>query len=457
MNTILRSALITLTLVLTLPACKKLIKIDAPVGQVISTEVFKTDSSALSAVLGIYSDMMVISGSYSSCYTTFYPGLSANELRFFTPGVIDEVANCTIGIGTHSVLNSVFWNPVYKHIYAANLCYEKLNESLINPYLRDALTGEVLFIRAFCYFNLVNLFGDVPLITSTDYRINTVLPRTSVQLVYDQMINDLMNAVEKLPETYTGSNRVRPTKWAASALLSRVMLYQQRWQQAADAATKVISQNLFALTPLTGVFLKNSTEAIFQLMPVNQVWNTWEAKEMLPASANETPKYLLTERLLNAFETGDNRRISWVGTRVFNGNTVYYPAKYKVYGNSAPITEFYMVLRLAEQYLIRAEARAHLADINGGLADLNVIRRRAGLTDASATNKDHLLQLIERERQSELFAEWGHRWFDLKRTNRINAVMSAIHPASWSENDALYPIPFNQLDFNPYLTQNPGY
>jgi hypothetical protein len=115
-----------------------------------------------------------------------------------------------------------------------------------------------------------------------------------------------------------------------------------------------------------------------------------------------------------------------------------------------------MMLRLAEQYLIRAEARAQLENIPGAQEDLNAIRSRAGLPDTDADDKASLLLAIERERQAELFAEGGHRWLDLKRTNRADAVLGPLK-ADWQTPDALFPIPDAERQLNPNLTQNDGY
>ncbi|MBC7851372.1 MAG: RagB/SusD family nutrient uptake outer membrane protein, partial [Chitinophagaceae bacterium] len=110
----------------------------------------------------------------------------------------------------------------------------------------------------------------------------------------------------------------------------------------------------------------------------------------------------------------------------------------------------------AEQYLIRAEARAKLNDLTGAISDLNTIRNRAGLANTIAVSQQNILNAIAEERRTELFGEWGHRWFDLKRTGKINEVMNALK-ANWKATDALWPIPIDQLKANPALVQNPGY
>ena len=116
-----------------------------------------------------------------------------------------------------------------------------------------------------------------------------------------------------------------------------------------------------------------------------------------------------------------------------------------------------MVLRLAEQYLIRAEARAQQNNISGAQSDVNVIRNRAGLANTTATTQGTLLSAIEHERQIELFAEWGHRWMDLKRTNRADAILGPLKSSNWQSSDVLFPIPLTQIQNDPNFTQNSGY
>jgi hypothetical protein len=167
------------------------------------------------------------------------------------------------------------------------------------------------------------------------------------------------------------------------------------------------------------------------------------------------PNYPLTSFLIGAFETGDQRFQKWVGVSVVGSQTFYYPYKYK--NKYAPPTiEDYMVLRLGEQYLIRAEAAAQLGNTGPALADLNQVRQRAGLTGSTAVTKDEILTAIMHERQTELFTEWGNRWLDLKRTGLASTVLGA-EKMGWNATDTLYPVPNTQRQLNYLLTQNPGY
>ncbi|MEO6509294.1 MAG: RagB/SusD family nutrient uptake outer membrane protein, partial [Patescibacteria group bacterium] len=255
-----------------------------------------------------------------------------------------------------------------------------------------------------------------------------------------------------------GNEKVRPNKWTASALLARVYLYKEEWQKADAEANAVINSGMYSMTSnLNNVFLKNSTEAIWQLQPVNVAWNTWEGKDVLFATGSTPPTYYISNVLLNSFEPADARKTSWIGSRNYLGQQFFYPYKYKVYGNNAPVTEYYMVFRLGEQFLIRAEARMMQDNLMGAESDINTIRTRAGLANITFSNKAAAIIAIENERRHELFAEWGHRWFDLKRTNRADGVIGALKPATWQSTDELWPIPISQINANPFLTQNPGY
>ncbi len=123
----------------------------------------------------------------------------------------------------------------------------------------------------------------------------------------------------------------------------------------------------------------------------------------------------LSGNLLNSFEADDKRLENWIGHVSVNGTEYSFPYKYKIGAVEAPTSEYIMVLRLGEQYLIRAEARAHLNKISDSQSDINVIRKRAGLSFITENDMEALLNVIDHERQVELFTEWGHRWFGHKK------------------------------------------
>lgn len=443
---------------LILNSCKKFMEIDNPTDQLNSDLVFADSSTAVSAVTGIYSEMLTGRNLFSNSATTLYSGLSADELYFYTPGIRDEFSNNQITQASHSTIDNAFWKPVYKNIYAANLAVEKLAASQeLSISLKNQLTGEAKFIRAFCYFHLVNLFGEVPLITSSKYQDAAICARAATADVYSQIIKDLNDAKILLSPQYVSTERIRPNKWTAVALLSRCYLYINRWQEAETEATSVIASGDYTLeSNLNDVFLKNNTEAIWQLVPVRPGANTYEALEILPLSNFSIPTYLVTSTLRNSFEKGDNRKTAWIKSRVFNNDTVYFPYKYKI-SNSPNLNEYYTVFRLAEQYLIRAEAEVNQNKLMEGQTDINIIRNRAGLSNIATNNSQLLKQALEKERRIELFSEWGHRWYDLKRTGRANDLLSVLKGETWQPTDILWPIPQQEINLNPSLTQNPGY
>jgi hypothetical protein len=291
---------------------------------------------------------------------------------------------------------------------------------------------------------------------NTNYKSNAVLSRTPLAAVYTQIIADLTEAASLLKSTYLTTDRTRPNAFTARALLARAYLYNQNWSAAEEEASKIIAAGIYSLVPNpNNVFLVASTETIWQLNSAGLSYNTYEGSQYIPSSATVIPNYAATDFLLNAFEPGDARKTAWLKSNVVGGKTYYYPAKYKVRTGTA-ITENPIYFRLAEIYLVRAEARLNQNNLQGAKDDINLVRNRAGLTPTTAATPAALASAIEHERQVEYFAEWGHRWFDLRRWGRVDAVLGA-EKTGWQPTDALYPIPVSEIQLNPSLTQNPGY
>ena len=439
-------------------SCKKFIEVEDPNDQLNSDAVFSDSSTATSSITGIYSEMLTNRNLFSNSAITLYGGMSADELYYYTPDLKDEFTKNEITQVNHVNIDNSFWKPAYKYISAANLAIEKLSQSqFLSNSLKNQLTGEAKFLRAFCYFHLVNLFGDIPLITSTKYQNAATAPRAPITEIYSQIINDLNEAKTLLGAQYVSTEKVRPNKWTAAALLARCYLYTDHWLEAESEANAIITSGQYSLeTDLNNVFLNSSTEAIWQLMPVRPGFNTYEGLEILPTSPFSLPTYLVTSGLRNSFENGDKRKSSWINSRVYSSDTLYFPYKYKV-PNGTTLTEYYVVFRLAEQYLIRAEAELNQNKIPDAQADINIIRTRAGLGNTLANDLPSLKLAIEQERRTEFFCEWAHRWYDLKRTGRANDILAPLKGATWQSTDVLWPIPQQEINLNPSLTQNPGY
>lgn len=470
-NNIIKSVIARLNMVilgisiLSSYSCEDFVTVDPPTAEISMDNVFNKEETATAATLGMYSSMCGLSSFAASGglrSVTTLAGFSADEFHSNSTSNAQFAENRLEPSNTY-VLS--VWSTAYNLIYTTNTVIEGVSASVELPNaVRQQLLGEAKFVRAFAYFYLVNLFGDVPLIVSTDYKINSMATRSSVDVVYEQIITDLLEAKDLMSIEYMGpentptQERFRPNSLTVSALLARAYLYRKEWVNAEAHASAVIQSEKYSLVGDLGqVFLANSTEAIWQLNHYGAATNSIEGIYYLSTSGS--PNQVLSPELVDGFESGDNRRIHWVNSRMSGDNTIYYPFKYKVRSNTTK-TEHSVFFRLSEQYLIRAEARAQQGKLIGAesaVSDLNTIRNRAGLDNTPYTAKEDILEAILAERRVELFTEWGHRWFDLIRYGKASEVLGALK-TDWTSEDTLYPIPENELRNNPHLApQNPGY
>jgi starch-binding outer membrane protein, SusD/RagB family len=468
------------TMIISCCSCKKQLIVDAPINTKNEVVIFQTDGTAATALAGIY---ITMSGRdlWSLC---LYPELSADELTPFAGLSKIPIVNAyyTNKLTSTNIENFDYWSILYPVIYKINAAIQGLDKSTtLTPSVKQQLMAEAIFLRAYCYFYLVNLYGKVPLILTTDYEVNRLMTRADTSDIWSQIISDLKIAKQNLSDNYLNGTvsqpsdeRLRPTKWAANALLARVYLYTKDYVNAEINATTVIDNTeLFNLPALNDVFLNTSKEAIWQLQPVNPGENTLIGKTFIvpPTGFTADHPVHLSQWLTDEFESGDARKDNWTNSITVNGSEYLFPFKYKINEPNLPVTEYTMMLRLAELYLIRAEVRIMQNNIADGIADLNKLRLRARgeatvqvpdpLPALSLTlNKEQALAAVAHERQLELFTEWGDRWLDLKRTGKVEEVMSVITPlkgGQWNNNWAYYPIPLPDIQKNPNLEQNAGY
>lgn len=443
------------SLILLTTGCAKFVDVAPPKNEVAGNLAFADDQTAEATVVGLYANMNSFNYQFANVLGNILVDMSADEIYYAASfASFDEFKNNQLT--TSNTYVSMLWSQPYALIYQANSCIAGLrNNAVLTPAVRDQLLGEALFVRSFCYFYLINYFGDVPLLLTTDYQVNNKFPRTDKEVVYDTLEADLNRAIDLMPLDYAGGiDRIRPNKATAQALAARVSLYRGQWANASSLATAIIDDGEYTLeTDLNKVFLTSSQEAIWQLQSISPGRNTFEGNTMIPISV---PAYRLYPELISSFEAGDKRLADWTGKYTSGTSTAYYPLKYKV-RVSTEVTENSMVFRLAEQYLIRAEARARQGQLEGAIQDLDMLRQRAGLKDLPAgLDKTKTLAAVAQERRVELFTEWGHRWMDLKRTGLAHAVLQPLKP-DWQDSDTLYPIPLDAISTNSTLTQNPGY
>jgi starch-binding outer membrane protein, SusD/RagB family len=375
-----------------------------------------------------------------------YPDLYADNLDFTGTFQTDrEVAQRNISTSNGQILGT--WGSSYNAINRANNLLDAIPRvTELTAAQASRYRGEALFIRALVYFDLVRHFGGVPLVLEPSRGVgeSALVSRASQQETYARVVQDLEEAVPLLP---TGRVPGRATRDAANALLARVYLETGNNAQARDKATAVINSGNYSLVSnYRSIFTtKNSQEAIFELQFSINNTNSL-AFWYYPASLGGRLGFAPTAELYNYYEAGDARRDASIGI----AGTQRHGIKYNRIATS---DDNVRILRLAEMYLIRAEANARLgADPAAVRADLNVVRARAGLAalPTTLTSQQDLLAAILRERRVE-FAFEGHRFFDLRRFGIATQVLSI--PAE----RLLWPIPQADIDVNENLTQNPGY
>ncbi|MBK7174114.1 MAG: RagB/SusD family nutrient uptake outer membrane protein [Bacteroidales bacterium] len=312
-------------------------------------------------------------------------------------------------------------------------------------------SGELYFLRALCYFRLLNHFGGVPVKTEPTLDLSNIdQAKNSVDAVYNQILIDLSIAESDLPET---SSLGRANKFSAKALLAKVYLTHYHYSndansavQAIARATDVIASEKYSLaTSYADLFNgANSSESVFEVVYDAQNFNRL-AQYFYPRSLTGRYEIAPSNPIISSYETGDNR---FDVSIAYDSENKVYATKYNEVASGA---DRVYVFRLAEMHMIRAEALAYSAgDITIIQDDINAIRQRAGLQSTEASNYDQLKAAIAQEKRIE-FAFEGHRWDDIVRTKTASTLLG-IDPKYY-----LFPIPLSEMQTNKLMKQNDGY
>jgi hypothetical protein len=436
--------------VLSLASCSKFLE-ENP-NNAIPTDVAITNAgTARAAIIGAYDGLQ---GYYAANYPTLGTITADNVIYFGTLSQylqLDQNA-----IPTDNVTTVATYQGIYRTINSANsviAAVPGVNDPLLTQEEKNKILGEAYFLRAIGYFDLGRGWGGVQLQLKPTANVNDAkgIKRSTLDQTYDQVLADLIEAEKLLPEDATTRNRAQ--KSTARALRARLHLYRKQWGEAEQYASQVIGNTakyeLIAYKSFfTAPFL--SRESVFELTfsanDRNTYWNLW-----YPSSAGGQytlkPSGILVTKLNNP-AIGGSRNSVIAGS----GDNVYGV----LYNTSATSTDPAYLIRLAELYLIRAEARAQqnkLTGTGGAIADLNAVRARAGVGATTALTKEEVLLAIEEENNVE-FAFEAHRWFDLVRTERAGAVLGLTNRNFW-----LFPLPYSDVLSDPDLEgkNNPGY
>ena len=438
-------------------SCKKFLDVQ-PELQVDQSEAIINAGTAATAVNGLYNTL-----ANSNYYGSNFPALSylsAGDIQW--TGSQSDPSEITkhLTSATNGYVQSA-WTAIYKTISSANYIIAnvpKVNDPLFTTATRNQYLGEAYFIRALAYFDLARGWGGVQLILNptnspTD---NTGIPRSSLADTYAQVLKDL-NAAE--PLVPTAANKNRATQKTVWALKARFYLYTKQWALAEQYATQVINdnQNYALVTPYSAFFANNAVatnESVFELAYTSSNTNNhsnWWLPPALGGRREWAPSDALVA-LLNNPAIGGNRN-ALIAQTAPPGNLWYG----KLYYRTPVGTDPAYVIRVAELYFIRSEARAqqgNLTGANSALSDLNAVRSRAGVVPSTASTLNDLLLALEKERQVEFPFE-ADRWFNLVRTDRAQTVLSLPDKHLY-----LFPIPYNETLVDPQLAganRNPGY
>ena len=484
---------VLLTVVLSaglLSSCSKFLE-ENPKGLVATSNYYKTAEDAISAVNSIYAYLNSTStGSTAGVYHSSFwvaMGLCSDELinqQPFTPD-LDQ-----FGAFTYDPENNTLeeiWRMHYKAITIANIAIARIPGIEMNETLKARLLGEARFLRGLLYFNMVRMFGSIPLVLQ---ETEPLTPEPApVEDIYAQVLDDL-EAAEALPESYEpGQGRGRATSGAALAIEAKVYLTLGNWEKASDKALAVINSKQYELwDDFADVFKLSSRggkEAIFSVGFGDAGGKIifWEAGQflvrLLPKELSEEGVQnaqgwqVPTQQLYDSYEIDDHRRAVTFITEIHkqDGSTQiirpyiqkYWDRAAEPKGNAS--SNDFPVIRYADVLLMYAEARNELNDPDEAHKYINMVRKRArfdgsvyrdAVADYEDLSKEAFRAAVLKERRLEFVAE-GQRWFDLVRTHTLEQLVPLAKPGvTPAAKHYLFPIPQDEREVNTNLGQN-GY
>ncbi|MBI9037967.1 MAG: RagB/SusD family nutrient uptake outer membrane protein [Bacteroidales bacterium] len=437
--------LVLLSGVLVFVSCQKVL--DPEPEMVLSDQIALTTTVGIqSAVIGCYHKMQ--SGDLYGGNVWAGGEMLANNVKKSGEGniVFEETQLLEKNMSDENRIVTSLWSNSFSLIHSVNSIIKAVPE-VTDPDIekeKDRLIGEAKFIRGMMYFDMIRYYGNpndgngVPLLTEP-LTIFDQPARATTEAVYQQVIADLTDAANLLPE----NNNDRATKWAAKAILSRVYFYKKEYQNAADIATEVINSGKFALVdsmPLNYAEGSPSEEVIFAMMSTltDASCGTLNGYFRQAQGAKFSPSNTLAKIFLFSGGMDDKRY-----TQLFKiVSDKLFCAKFDQRYMNVPI------IRLAELYLTRGESIFNGATVSGitALGDINIIRLRAGLTPLETLNSTSIYY----ERTKELALE-GDNFFNQKRLEKDKI---SDYELPWNNRKLLYLIPKSELEVNPNLVQN---
>jgi len=457
-NNITIRIFILLIVGISLSACENKLLDFPPQTQIEDGDIIISQSSADKALIGVYSALRGISGTAILTYETAADNVVLNSLRTVVIPTLKADGGVTGGADR---TNGGGYGAYYTLINRANhviTAVENLENSLFTTNNKNRILAEAYTLRAFAYFDLARTYGNVPIILIPSTATNQIGIKKSPKVdVIKQVESDLNNAETKLTGTTWNTNKGRVSIWAVYAFKARLYLYQERWAEAETYASKLIANTDLKLTTLVAgsnwYETRFSTEGIFEAAcstteanPVRSNFATAAEGGLGDFIVNPDFAVLLNDPLKGGkrsiYQKYDTSLAAWL---------------IRIYNKSDKSSSVFL-FRLAEQYLIRAEARLKKSspDISGAISDINVIKTRAGVPTIalpSTLTVNDLLLVAEDENRYE-FAFEGHRYPDIIRTGRADEVFGALNPVYLDPRYWVVPIPTSELKNDPDLEQN---
>ncbi len=477
---------IQLVLLLFLFACNKKELDLYPRTSLTGANSYKTETQLTQAVNDVYRQMRVMYNAQG--IADLFGELRSDNtyIKIAAAGGTNSIDVSNFTLRTDNPLIANAWANCYNAIFICNNAIEQLENTTVvfqQPEVKERLKAEAIFVRSLIYFNMVRAWGDVPLVLkvitpeqSYDYI------RESKDVIYKQIIADLIYCKKIVPEKYTGANIGRITRYGSTGVLAKIYLTLGENANAEKELREIVNSGLYSLDANANGIIntddylfnfqantKNSKESVLEvqyLAGVNaansnhqEAYSPWHFAFHLPGSTENllgsgfnTP----TDDITNEFETTDPRKAASINPGFINLSTnqfVDYPWTPKF---NDPIWrtpgQNFEIIRYADVLLMLSEA-------TNDPAYLNMVRARVGLPGFGQAGfpaqYNTLAKAIEHERRVELAFEF-HRFFDLVRTGRAIEVMQA-KGYKITQNNILFPIPLNAIDVNPKITQNPGY
>ncbi|WP_407500267.1 RagB/SusD family nutrient uptake outer membrane protein [Elizabethkingia anophelis] len=362
------------------------------------------------------------------------------------------------------------WRDHYIGIQQANIVLNRITPVAMDNQIKNYRIGEMKFLRALMYFDLVRIFGDVPLSTEETTNVNNYFGkgRNTVTEVYAFIVKELTEAISLLPATV--AQKGRATKGAALGILAKVLITNGKYNEAIPYLKQIESLGYSLLTDVNQIFSptnKNNSEIIFDVQFAsginansegNSAFQMFSPSGFVPGAKGHN---LPTREIYNLYSLKDKRRDAYIG--LTPGGVPYTKKLVKTSDVIADSGSNVVVLRLAEVYLMLAECYAQAGDTANANIYVNKIKTRAGLDNVNISDKNTLLDEIAAERRKELIGE-GHRWFDLVRTGKAIEVMTkhfqntpGYSTAKIQQHNLIMPVPQGQINTDPCIRQNPGY